>query len=139
MRVRTDRKGSARGYAGKGSLELGTRLSFSEADDRFDPLRALLLSLCAELAGRLTAEMARARAVLDDLEMVARLWLDDPMAAIGVVGAPGDGRVRRIEVSAFASTPDGDPVLQAAWRRACQGSVLARSLSAELDLQCKSV
>jgi hypothetical protein len=139
LRVRATAAGGATVLTRKHRFEVGAPVEFDEAGDRVTALEYFFGALGADLVAGFSA-IAQQRGVrLDHVEALVQGELNDPLAAIGVVGANGHPGVERIRVKLHVSSPDAAAALEEIWERARATSPLFQTfrsaIAIDLSLQ----
>jgi hypothetical protein len=137
LRVRTTDSGAATVVTRKHRFEVGVPASFDEADARVSALEYFFGALGADLVVGL-AGLARQRGVrLDHVEALVQGELNDPLAALGVIGAKGHPGIERIHVKLHVSSPDEAATIEALWKDVQAASTLLHSLRATISLELR--
>lgn len=115
-------------FAGKSSLSVLSRISTSGVEPVPDPIQALLGALASDVFGCFERSLNRRRITVDDMEANLFADLENPMAAVGVIGEDGSPAIEKIDFSFFASTDGDDVLVQEAWQEALAASSLYQTL-----------
>jgi hypothetical protein len=122
-------------FARRHAFAVGAPVSFDEKYPEVSALECLLGALGADLVNGLR-QVARARRVaLDRVEAVLRGELEDPLAALGVIGATGSPGLRRVEAKVFADSPAPRETVEALFSAAVARSPLARTIERACALE----
>jgi hypothetical protein len=122
-------------HAGRSSFSVGPAVSFRPDDALPCAIEALLGALAADIASSL-ASCARERGVeIDAVECRISAELDDPLSAIGVVGASGSPALRAVTGVVYVSADVDGPVLDGVWCGALRRSPLFNTLAPRVALR----
>ena len=112
----------------------GSALSFDSKHPLPTSLELLLAALAADVLGTFGRVADQRRLILDNTEAVVKATLADPLAYLGVVGAPGIPRLTDIHLKAHVGTPAPHADVRDAWDDAVQRSPLVNTLRPSLYL-----
>ncbi len=129
VRVQSRHRDEAIAYARGHELRIGRPVHFDEDYDRLSALEHTLAALGGDIANGLRAEAQRARLDVDRIEALVKCELENPNAALGVIGEEGTPAIARVEVRLYAETFDDEAAVQAALHRHLQRSPLASTFS----------
>jgi hypothetical protein len=139
VRVRTAGSDALTVVGAAGSFAAGAPLAFQPIAGPPTALELFLGALGADIAGGFRAAAARRRLPLEELELVVRGELDNPLLHLGVVGETGHPGLRALEVTLYVSS-DADPAaLEAAWAEALARSPLVATLRPAVPLALRLV
>jgi hypothetical protein len=113
---------------------VGRPLSFDVEDGAISALEYALGAVGAEIVNGLRAEAARRRLTIDHAEALVHGELDNPLTHLEVVGETGNPAIAGIRVKLYVSSPEGRPVVEAAWQHARRLLPLTRTLAAYIDV-----
>lgn len=125
VRVTSQHRDRATAYARGHSLEVGRAVSFDEQYDRMSALETVLAAVGGDLANGLRAEAERARVPVDRIEALVRGELENPNAALGVVGETGTPALACVDVRLYAESFAEEAAVRAALDRHRARSPLA--------------
>lgn len=112
----------SRAYARNHTITAGEAASLRPSDPHPSAIEYLLAALGTDLSAGLRREAARARVVIDALELSLTGRLDNPLVHLGVVGEAGRPGLESVSGRAYVSTDAEDATIRALWVK-----VLARS------------
>lgn len=112
----------------------GSAPSFDSKHPLPTSIELLLAALAADLLGTFGRLTAQRRLLLDNTEAVLKATLADPLAYLGVVGAPGIPRLTAIHFKAHVGTPAPQADVRSAWQDAVQRSPLVNTLRPNTNL-----
>jgi hypothetical protein len=122
-------------HAGRSSFSVGPAVSFRPDDALPCAIEVLLAALAADLASSL-ASCARERGVeIDAVECRISAELDDPLSAIGVVGASGSPALSAVTGVVYVSADADEPTLYGVWCGALRRSPLFNTLAPRVALR----
>jgi len=122
-------------YCRNFSFEVGQPASFEEKDRAPSAVEYVLGALGADLATAYATECARAGLTVDDVEITVRGKLANVLAHLGL--EEGDPSFARIAVKCFASTPEDEGAVRAAWDRTVERSPLVATLRKAVECEIK--
>ena len=140
LRVRSTDHERVRVFARKHQFEVGAPVEFDEEGTTISALEYALGALGAELTGGLR-RLARSRRIhLDHVEAVIQAELNDPLAAIGVIGAKGHAGIEWVRIKVYVSTGETDEAVERVWQEVLQISPLFRTFqeSARVEVSWQS-
>lgn len=122
-------------------FEIGDAAPFDVAAPSVSGLEYALGALGAELSAGLLVRARRQGRVIEEAEAVVRCELDDPLAALGVIGAAGHAGIGFLHVKVFARTLEPPEVVMALWRETLAASPLSVTLAkaCPLEADCEIV
>jgi hypothetical protein len=109
-------------------------LSFDSKEPRPTSIELLLAAVAADVLGTFGRLASQRRLLLDETEAVLKATLADPLAYLGVVGAPGATRLAALHFKAHVGTPASRTGVRAAWDEALTRSPLLNTLRPTVDL-----
>lgn len=136
LRVSATDQGTVRVVARKNLFEVGAPLDFDEDSAHVTALEYGLGALGAELVGGLKRRAESRHMKVDHVEAAVQGELNDPLAAIGVVGAKGHPGFERIRVNVYVSSSERETELERLWQEVLETSPLLRTFqaSAKVDV-----
>jgi len=138
-RVSADVDARASVFVRKHSFVVGRPLDFDVEADAVSAVEHLLGALGADVLNGFRAEAHRRRLRVDRAEATVEGRLDNPLTHLRVVGETGHPGLGEARVKVYASSPDPEDALRAAWMDSLERSPLVRTLrptvELELDLQ----
>jgi hypothetical protein len=135
VRVRATGEGGASVLARTHRFLVGDAAPFDVAAPRVSGLEYALGALGAELSAGLLARARREGRAIDEAEAVVACELDDPLAALGVIGAIGHAGIGRLTVKVFARTLEPPEVVVALWQATLVASPLCVTLAKACALE----
>jgi hypothetical protein len=135
VRVRATAEGGSTVLARTHHFDVGEPAPFDLAAPRVSGLEYALGALGAELSAGLLARARREGRAIDEAEAVVGCELDDPLAALGVIGATGHAGIGRLTVKVFARTFEPPEVVAALWRATLAASPLCVTLAKACTLE----
>ncbi len=129
--------GRATAYARRCSFTVGAPVSFDERHPGPTAIETLLGALGAEAVNGLSLLARERRAIVDRVEAKVRGELEDPFAALGVIGAQGSPALKRAEVTVYAETSLGQGDLENLFRDALARSPIVQTLGKCVVLDMK--
>ena len=128
VRVRATKGGSASVLARTHRFEVGDAAPFDVDAPRLSGLEYALGALGAELSAGLLTRSRRTGRAIEEAEALVRCELDDPLAALGVIGAAGHAGIAVLHVKVFARTLEPPGVVEALFRETLAASPLCVTL-----------
>jgi uncharacterized OsmC-like protein len=119
-------------YSRNHAFTVGQAASFEERDPHPSAVEYLLGALAASLVTGLATEAARAGLDIDDVEISLRGSLANPLAILGLEA--GEPALDRIALKCFASSPEDEAAVRAAWELAVARSPIAATLARAVNL-----
>jgi hypothetical protein len=116
-------------------FEVGDAAPFDLESPRVSGLEYALGALGAELSAGLIVRARRQGRVIEEAEAVVRCELDDPLAALGVIGATGGAGIGFLHVKVFARTLEPPEVVTALWQETLAASPLCVTLAKACALE----
>jgi uncharacterized OsmC-like protein len=135
VRVGTSGKDRATAFARKHRFEVGPAVQFDADYERVTALEYVLGAVGADLAVGLDRLARQRRVPIDGVEAVVKAELDDPAAALGVVGAEGHPGLGRLSVKLFVSTLEDEAKVRAVFDEVVRRSPLARTLGGAVPFE----
>ena len=141
VRVRATADGGASVLARTQRFEVGDASPFDAELTRVSGLEYALGALGAELSAGLIVRARRQGRMIEEAEAVVRCKLDDPLAALGVIGATGHAGIGFLHVKVVARTLEPPEVVAALWRETLAASPLCVTLAkaCPLEADCEIV
>jgi hypothetical protein len=122
-------------HAGRSSFSVGPAVSFRTDDALPCAIEVLLAALAADIASSL-ASCAKERGVqIDAVECRISAELDDPLSAIGVIGASGSPALSAVTGVVYVSADVDEPTLYGVWCGALRRSPLFNTLAPRVALR----
>lgn len=109
-------------------------LSFDSKEPLPTSIELMLAAVAADVFGIFGRLAGQRRLTLDDTEAVLKATLADPLAYLGVVGAPGTTRLISLHFRAHVGTPAPHVEVSAAWDEALRRSPLLNTLRPAVKL-----
>ena len=109
-------------------------VSFDSKEPLPTSLELFLAAVAADVLGAFGRLAIQRRLPLDEAEAVLKATLADPLAFLGVFGAPGIPRVAALHLKLHLGTPAPRHAVHAAWDEAVRRSPLLNTLRPSLDL-----
>jgi hypothetical protein len=135
VRVRATGDGTASALARTHRFAVGAAAPFDAEAREVSGLEYALGALGAELAlGLLTLARRQGRAI-EEAEAVVQCELDDPLAALGVIGAKGHAGIKLLRIKVFARTLEPPDAVAALWRETLATSPLCVTLAKACTLE----
>lgn len=113
-------------------IEVGQPASFEERDALPSAVEHLLAALAGDLVVGLGSACARAGLEVDDVELTARLTLEDVLAHLGLSG--GSPAIERIAVKCYVTTMEDPGTVRAVWDEAVARAPVAATLARACEL-----
>jgi hypothetical protein len=139
VRVRATADGGASALARTHRFEVGDAAPFDVEAERVSGLEYALGALGAELAAGLLTRARRQGREIEEAEALVRCTLEDPLAALGVIGATGHAGIGFLGVKVFARTLEPPDVVAALWQETLQASPLYVTLAKACTLEADCV
>jgi hypothetical protein len=133
-RVTTETRDRADVWVRRHRFAVGRALDFDPESGSISALEYLLGALGADLVSGLQAAARRGRVRIDRVEATVEGRLDNPLVHLGVVGETGHPGLTRARVKVYASSPDPEDSIRAAWAETLDRSPLVRTLREAVDL-----
>ena len=130
LRVRSTEPGVATVITRKHRFEAGQSAEFDEESPRISALEYVLGALGADLAAGFAGHARRSGALVDQVEAVVQGELNDPLAALGVVGAKGHPGIARVRVTVYVSSLESPARLLELWEESARASPLLHTFRA---------
>jgi hypothetical protein len=118
-------------------LVVNGAVDFADRGPHATALEHLLAALAAEIVAALEREAARAGVRLAPVELKLEAWLDNPLAALGVVGETGGPELRTVRGTFYAGAPVPVTTLREWWERARLESPVHATLARAVDLDLR--
>lgn len=109
-------------------------VSFDSKESLPTSLELFLAAVAADVLGAFGRLARQRRLPLDEAEAVLKATLADPLAVLGVVGAPGTPRMAALHFKLHLGTPAPQHAVRAAWEEAVRRSPLLNTLHPSLKL-----
>jgi hypothetical protein len=135
LRVRSTDHHTVSVFARKRQFEVGAPVDFDDEGGTISALEYALGALGAELAGGLERLARRRRMQLDHVEAVIHGELNDPLAAIGVIGAKGHAGIEWVRIKVYVSSNESEADLERLWQEVLQISPLIRTFQSAARLE----
>jgi len=129
VRVRATGKGGASVLTRTHRFEVGDAAPFDVEAPLVSGLEYALGALGAELSAGLLTRARRTGRAIEEAEALVRCELDDPLAALGVIGAAGHAGIAFVHVKVFARTLEPPEVVQALFVETLAASPLCVTLA----------
>jgi len=110
------------------------RASWDAAAEHPSALDFLLAALATDLLSGLDQESRRAGLALDEVELRAEAFLENPLVVAAVIGEEGSPRVASIRGSLYVRSLSAEDEIRAAWQRACQRAPVLTTLAPTLAI-----
>lgn len=115
LRIRQDSDKEALCFIRRHSLRIGPPLTFDSEEPSVSALETALAALGAETVNGLGALARRRRKEILALEIVLQAQVEDPLAALGVIGESGSPALERIHMRGYVSTLHEPEEILALW------------------------
>ncbi len=135
LRISSTRKGSATAFVRKHSFGVGAPVTFDQDDPHVSAIEYVLGAFGADLVNGLVAAARARHLTIDAAEALVKAELDDPLAAVGVIGATGHAGLARIEARVYASSGEDEETLQGLWNQTLARSPLVRTFERAVELK----
>lgn len=133
-RVTAEARDRASVYARRHRFDVGRPLDFDAESESVSALEYVLGALGADVLNGLRAAARRRHLDLDGAEATVEGRLDNPLVHLGVVGEDGHPGIAEARVKVYASSPDPEEAVRAAWADALERSPLVHTLQGCVDL-----
>lgn len=133
-RVTAEARDRASVYARRHRFDVGKPLDFDAESESVSALEYVLGALGADVLNGLRAAARRRHLDLDGAEATVEGRLDNPLVHLGVVGEDGHPGIAEARVKVYASSPDPEEAVRAAWTDALERSPLVHTLRVCVDL-----
>ena len=134
VRVRTVSRDRAVIYARGHRFEAGAPVHFDEQYERVTALEYLLGAVGADIANGLQSLCRQRRVQVDDIEVVVRGELDNPLVYLGVVGEEGNPGLEALSVKAYVASSEPEATVRLVWEEMLKRSPLVQTFRASVDL-----
>lgn len=104
IRFAASRKSAGTAYIRQRQLELGDPLSFDENYPGITALEAFGSAVAADIVNGLHLRAGKQRLDIQQIETVVKVWLQNPLAFIDVVGEEGDPRIESVRLDLYVNT-----------------------------------
>jgi hypothetical protein len=135
LRVRAAEPGAATVTTRQHRFEAGVAADFDEESPRISALEYVLGALGADLAAGFAGHARRSGVLVDHVEAVVRGELNDPLAAVGVVGAKGHPGIERVRVTVYVSSIEPPARLLELWEDGLRASPLLQTFRAAFAVE----
>ena len=136
-RVRATEPGAATVVTRKHRFEAGGSAEFDEESPRISALEYVLGAIGADLAVGFAAHARRSGVLVDHVEAVVQGELNDPLSALGVVGAKGHPGIERVRVTVYVSSLENPARLLELWEECARASPLLQTFRAAFTVELK--
>jgi hypothetical protein len=133
-RVTADARERAAVFVRRHRFSAGRPLEFDRESDTISPLEYLLGAFGADLLNGLRIAARRRRVRLDRVEATVEGRLDNPLVHLAVVGETGHPGLAQARVKLYATSPDPEVDVRAAWEECLERSPIACTLRRCVDL-----
>lgn len=137
LRVRASEPGAATVVTRTHRFEAGAAADFDEESPRVSALEYVLGALGADLAVGFSGHARRCGVTVDEVEAVVHGELNDPLAAVGVVGAKGHPGLERVRITVYVSSPEPPERLLELWDESARLSPLLQTFRAACTVEVK--
>jgi hypothetical protein len=137
LRVRSTEPGAASVVTRKHRFEAGGSAEFDEESPRISALEYVLGALGADLAVGFTGHARRGGVLVDHVEAIVQGELNDPLAALGVLGAKGHPGIERARVTVYVSSLERPERLLELWEESARASPLLQTFRAAFTVEVK--
>lgn len=127
-RVTTEAGERAAVFVRRHRFSAGRPLEFDRESEAISPLEYLLGALGADLLNGLRSVARRRRVTLDRVEATVEGRLDNPLVHLAVVGETGHPGLVAARVKLYATSPNPETDVRAAWAETLERSPLACTL-----------
>lgn len=134
-RVSADVDGQASVFVRQHSFVVGKPVDFDGEAATVSAVEHLLGALGADVLNGFRNEAARRRIRLDRAEATVEGRLDNPLTHLRVVGESGHPGLVEASVKVYASSPDADATIRAAWADSIERSPLVCTLRSTVSLK----
>ena len=121
----------------KHQFDVGGSAEFDEESPRISALEYVLGALGADLAVGFAGHARRNGLLVDQVEATVQGELNDPLAALGVVGTKGHPGIERIQVTVYLSSLEPQARLLELWEESLRASPLLQTLRAACTVELK--
>ena len=137
LRVRATGSGAATVVTRKHHFDVGASAEFDEESPRISALEYVLGALGADLAAGFSGHARRGGVLVDHVEATVQGELNDPLAALGVVGAKGHPGIERIRITVYVSSLESPARLLELWEESLRASPLLQTFRAACTVELK--
>jgi len=139
VRVTSKAGAGASLFARKRKSDLGPGWSFDIEEPQLTGAEYFLGALAADALGAFRRVTTERRLVVDEVEVRAEVTLANPLALLGVIGAPGQPHYESILLQVYVGSAAPTAALQTAWNdamgRAPMVITMRRATRLEITLQ----
>ena len=135
LRVSSSDRDLAAVFARKHRFEVGLPLSFDEEYGRTTALEHLLGALGADVACGFQVLARKRRLEIDQVEVVVRGRMNNPLAHLGVVGEGGHPGLEHVLLKVYVSSIEDEGELRRVWDEMLRKSPLVCTLRSAFELE----
>ncbi len=127
-RVTAEARDQASVFVRRHRFSAGRPLEFDRESEAISPLEYLLGAFGADLLNGLRTVARRRRVRLDRIEATVEGRLNNPLVHLAVIGETGHPGLAEARVKMYATSPDPEADVRAAWAEALERSPIACTL-----------
>jgi hypothetical protein len=112
LRVASTSAGVAAAYIRRRRFEFGLPLTFDDHYEQISALEAFTGAFAAEIINGLRRRADKRRRELSQVEGVVKVWLENPLTYLEVIGEEGSPAIKRLRLQLFVNTLESEPVVR---------------------------